>query len=196
MTTYEREINDIPSKLDAERKPWMPKRSIEPGVFIERDDKQSNEKDRSRATTSSEYQLPINLAKELTIQRRDTGGSMHRASLPPTPAPDSSALASMLNKRNSREEAGGSRRYSGRLSAIEADIKRAKRAYQESIRSHEDAKPRRLPTTENSIAILRSVRDRITAKKGANVERVVDNNKTIHIPMVEYIKHHIVYENQ
>jgi hypothetical protein len=171
----------------------MPKPSSESGMSFEREDKQPISKDRFQVMTP-EYQLSINLAKGSTVQRRDAGGSMHRASLPPTPAPDPSALASMLNKRNSREEAGGSRRYSGRLSAIEADIKRAKRAYQESIRSHEDPKPRRLPTTENSIAILRYVRDRIT-KRGINVERVA-NNKTIHQPTVEYIKHHIVYENQ
>jgi hypothetical protein len=172
----------------------MPKPSIESSMSFERQDKQPNREDRSQVTTS-EPQLPINLAKESTVQRRDTGGSMHRASLPPTPAPDSSALASMLNKRNSNGSAGGSRRYSGRLSAIEADIKRAKKAYQESIRSHEDAKPRRLPTTENSIAILRSVRDRIAARRGTNMESVADN-KTFHLPTVEYIKHHIVYENQ
>lgn len=119
---------------------------------------------------------------------------MHRASLPPTPAPDSSALASMLNKRNAKEEAGASKRYSGRLSAIEADIKRAKRAYQESIRSKEDAKPRRLP--EYSIAIIRSVRDRITSRKVVNAERVSDN-KTILMPRDRTrIYNHIVYENR
>jgi hypothetical protein len=146
-------------------------------------------KDKSQVSIS-EYQLPIDLAEESTAQRRDTGGSIHRASLPPAPAPDSAALASMLDKRNSKGEAGGSKRYSGRLSAIEADIKRAKRAYQESIRSHEDTKPRRLPTTEK---FLQSVRDRM--RRVTNVEHVVEN-KTIHLPRVEYIHNHIVYENQ
>jgi len=146
-------------------------------------------------TTNSEHQRVFDQRKDSDLERRNTGDSIRAASLPRTPAPDSSALASMLSKRQSQGESGWNKRYSGRLSAIEADIKRAKKAYEQSIRSQEDAKPRRLPNTENPIRILRSVRGMITAKKGPTVQTVPDK-KTIHLPRVEYIHNHIVYGNQ